>query len=237
MNTNFPNFGAMGPSAPPSFGFGAPAMGSGLMLQQAMMNQMMTQMMATMQMLFQQILGSSGSGGMAPTGASFGGSSPGAGVDSFLGGSPGARESSGTRGSTSSPSTAPATDLSKVEGTEFGKKFAAQAEKTARRINTPGLCLKGVNDTMEAMGMPVQREASAYMALDNFRNNKRFQEVKVSKEQLKSLPAGAVVIWDKGSGLPHGHISVALGNGREASSTVRDQLRLNTNFHVFVPKG
>lgn len=89
---------------------------------------------------------------------------------------------------------------------------------------------------MEAMGLPVQREASAYMALDNFRNNKRFQEVKVSKDKLSSLPPGAVVIWDKGPGLPHGHISVALGGGREASSTVRNQLKLSTNFHVFLPK-
>ncbi len=232
MNLNPPMFSGMSPASPMA-GFAMPNPATGLLFQQAMM----MQMMSAVQMLFQQILGSgAGGGAMAPASAGFGRANAASGVENFLGGSH--RSRGRARGRTSAPSSAgPTTDLSQVRGTEFGKRFAAEAEKTARRINTPGLCLKGVNDTMQAMGMPVQREASAYMALDNFRNNKRFQEVKVSKDQLKSLPAGAVVIWDKGSGLPHGHISVSLGNGREASSTVRDQLRLSTNFHVFVPKG
>ena len=227
MNINITNFGPMNPAATPTMGFGAPTMGSGFFQLQAVM----AQMMMTMQMLFQEVLSSTGGGGVASASPSFGSSTPGSGLGNFLGGSPSAG------GTSSSPSTAPTTDLSSAKGTDFGKKLAAQAEKTARSINTPGLCLKGVNDTMQAMGLPVQREASAYMALDNFRNNKRFQEVNVSRDQLKSLPAGAVVIWDRGSGLPHGHISVALGDGREASSTIRNQLSLKTNFHVFLPKG
>lgn len=227
MNINITNFGPMNPAPRPTMGFGAPSMGSGFFQLQAVM----AQMMMAMQMLFQEVLSSTGGGGVASASPSFGSSTPGSGIGNFLGGSP------STGGSGSSPSTAPTTDLSKVKGTDFGKKLAAQAEKTARSINTPGLCLKGVNDTMQAMGLPVQREASAYMALDNFRNNKHFQEVNVSRDQLKSLPAGAVVIWDRGSGLPHGHISVALGDGREASSTIRNQLSLKTNFHVFLPKG
>lgn len=142
---------------------------------------------------------------------------------------------SGNSSSNASSSTAPSTDLKNVQGSDFGKKLANQAEKTANQINTPGLCLKGVNDAMQAMGLPVHREAAAWMAVDDFQKNPKFKEVKVSKEQLKALPAGAVVIWDKGSGLPYGHISVALGDGREASSKVRNQLLLNTNFHVFLP--
>lgn len=130
----------------------------------------------------------------------------------------------------------PNANLKGGSGSDFGKQLAAQAERTAGRINTSGLCLKGVNDAMESMGLPVHREAAAWMAVDDFQKNPRFQEVKVPKDKLKSLPAGAVVIWDKGSGLPYGHISVALGDGREASSKVRDQLLLNTNFHVFLPK-
>lgn len=138
-------------------------------------------------------------------------------------------------GSAASNSAAPTTDVKNVQGSDFGKKLASQAEKTANQINTPGLCLKGVNDAMQAMGLPVHREAAAWMAVDDFQKNPKFKEVKVSKDQLKSLPPGAVVIWDKGSGLPYGHISVSLGDGREASSKVRNQLLLNTNFHVFLP--
>lgn len=223
----------MNPQASPMGGFAPVNQGFNLNFQ----SQMMTQMMAMMTMLMQQLMSTMG-GAMSPASANFGGSEASAGLGNFLGGSTGGSASApaASSGTSAAPSTGATTNASDIKGTEFGKKFAAQAEKTARRINTPGLCLKGVNDTMEAMGMPVQREASAYMALDNFQNNKRFQEIKVSKDQLKSLPAGAVVIWDKGPGLPHGHISVSLGDGREASSTVRNQLNLKTNFHVFVPK-
>ena len=121
-------------------------------------------------------------------------------------------------------------------GTDFGKQLAQRAEATANRINTPGLCLKGVNDTLESMGVHIQRRPSAYMALEDLRKNDRFREVQVSKDKLDSLPAGAIVVWGKGNNLPHGHISVSLGDGREASSKVRKQLHLNTEFHVFMPK-
>lgn len=233
MNVNAPGFPTMTPFASPLGGMN----GSCFLMQQ----QMLTMMLASMQMLLQEFLGSMGGGAMAPGFAGFGGSSAAPGVGSFLGGSPahsggGASHAGSSSHRPAQASSAPSTANLASGGTDFGKKLAAQAEKTARRINTPGLCLKGVNDTMEAMGLPVQREASAYMALDNFRNNKRFQEVKVSKDKLSSLPPGAVVIWNKGPGLPHGHISVALGGGREASSTVRNQLKLSTSFHVFLPK-
>lgn len=234
MNINISNFGQNNSPLVGS-GFPAPSAGMGFSPQNVMMMQMMTQMMTMMQMLFQQVLGSGGGSAMASPMANFGSpaASGGSGIGNFLGGSSGGAAS----GASSAAAAGPTTDLSQVKGSEFGKKFAAAAEKTANRINTPGWCLKGVNDTMQAMGMPVTRRASAYMALPDFQKSDRFQEIKVSRDQLKSLPAGAVVIWDKGAGLPHGHISVALGNGREASSTVRNQLNLKTNFHVFVPKG
>lgn len=189
----------------------------------------MLQMMGLMSQIFQQLVGGGAGTIAAPSGPSFGGTNPG-GIGKFLGGNSGGKASKGQK--------APAlADPSTIEGGSFGKKFASAAEKAAKRINTPGLCLRGVNDAMESIGIPVKREAAAYMALDDFRNNKRFQEVKMPKEKLSSLPAGAVVIWNKGSGLPYGHISVALGNGKEASSVIRNQLKLNTDYHVFLPKG
>jgi hypothetical protein len=55
-------------------------------------------------------------------------------------------------------------DLKNVRGSQFGKKLAAQAEKTANQINTPGLCLKGANDAMQAMGLPVHRQLKSLTA-------------------------------------------------------------------------
>ena len=67
-----------------------------------------------------------------------------------------------------------------------------------------------------------------------------FKEIKgLSGSELPKLPAGAVVVWGKTSASPHGHISVALGDGREASDFVGNQmtnLRGYSNFRVFMPK-
>jgi len=123
-----------------------------------------------------------------------------------------------------------------VQGSELGKRLAQRAEANAKAVNTPGWCLREVGKVLREFDLPIDRHPSAYMALNDFRKSNRFQEIKVSKEQIKSLPAGAIVIWDKGPGLPHGHISIALGDGREASSTVRNQLTLSTQFWVFLPK-
>lgn len=219
-----PSIPGLAPTSLPNAGFMPLNLGTSFMQQQ-----LLVQMMGMMQLIFQQVIGSGGGGLAAPGASNFGGSSSG-GIGNFLGGGSN-NETSGTSNS------APTTDLSNVKGNEFGKKFAAAAEKAANRINTPGQCLRGVNDAMESIGIPVKREAAAYMALDDMQKNKRFQEVKVSKDKLNSLPPGAVVVWNKGPGLPYGHISVSLGNGKEASSVVRNQLKLNTAYHVFLPKG
>jgi hypothetical protein len=146
----------------------------------------------------------------------------------------GSAPASGSQAASQSSAAAPVSGP--LSTSDFGKRFAKTAEATANKINTPGLCLKGVNDSMQAMGINPHRHPSAYMALDDFRKDPHFKEVSVSKSQLDKLPAGAVVIWGQGQGLPHGHISVALGDGREASSRVRKQLHLNSQYHVFLPK-
>ncbi|MBS2036959.1 CHAP domain-containing protein [bacterium] len=218
MDATMPTFGALQRLESP--------MAGQQMLPQMGAMQQMQMLMGEMYMLLQTLMGG------AP--AAFDGSpSPLANTETAKLGATGA---TGSTSSVGSSSNVPSADLQNLQGSDFGKKLAAQAEKTANQINTPGLCLKGVNDAMQAMGLPVHREAAAWMAVDDFQKNPHFKEVKVSKDQLKSLPPGAVVIWDKGAGLPYGHISVALGNGREASSKVRNQLLLNTNFHVFLPK-
>ena len=142
----------------------------------------------------------------------------------------------GNSGNAQSSSSALDATSGPVQGSELGKRLAQRAEANAKAVNTPGWCLREVGKVLREFDLPIDRHPSAYMALNDFRKSNRFQEIKVSKEQIKSLPAGAIVIWDKGPGLPHGHISIALGDGREASSTVRNQLTLSTQFWVFLPK-
>ena len=56
--------------------------------------------------------------------------------------------------------------------------------------------------------------------------------------ELGDLPPGAVVVWGRTAASPDGHISVALGDGREASDHIdqqRTHLRGYTNYRVFFP--
>lgn len=103
-----------------------------------------------------------------------------------------------------------------------------------------GRCLAGVNRALSQVYGQTLSYPSAYMAIKGLQGenplSSKFKEVSVSREQLKSLPAGAIVVWDRSAGNPHGHISIALGNGREASDFSMNQMTdRDAAYHVFLP--
>ena len=102
-----------------------------------------------------------------------------------------------------------------------GNRLADAAYREAMSRQTVGWCYAAVADAVERITGPFLWGSSAYMAADQLSNSSWFFEVSVS--DLRQLPAGAVVVWGKGSS-PHGHISVALGDGREASDHVTSQM-------------
>lgn len=168
---------------------------------------------------------------------------PGFGGGGFPGGSPaGNMGGSATNflGAPGSPgfgnSNAPSVNMNDIKGgTEWGRALAADAGSNA---NGPGgYCYKWVGQALARHGVNVSG-ASAYMGADQLAKNPKFREVSVPADQLKSLPPGAVVVWNKGPGHPHGHISIALGDGREASDKIRNQItNYGTSHRVFIPAG
>lgn len=77
----------------------------------------------------------------------------------------------------------------------------------------------------------------AYLAADQLATSPYFKEVYVSPESLGSLPAGAVVVWSKGSS-ESGHISIADGRGREISDHIDLQMTHHyggADARVFLP--
>lgn len=122
----------------------------------------------------------------------------------------------------------------------FATRIGNSAESVANRLGTVGRCYAGVADALAAQGVTVTG-GSAYMAANQLAGMpNKFQEIQVSPSELKNLPRGAVVVWGKTGASPHGHISVALGDGREASDHIQTQmssLRGATNYRVFLPKG
>lgn len=76
---------------------------------------------------------------------------------------------------------------------------------------------------------------------DKLAQNKNFKEIKVSSQnQLKSLPAGCVVVYGRGAARynsAHGHIEVTLGDGTAGSDGQTRNMRFAQNMRVFVPVG
>lgn len=154
--------------------------------------------------------------------------------DSFGGGRPSAP---GQAAPAAAPSSAPSGSSSGA----FGPKAARLAE-TARRVGgamgTTGWCAKGVRLSLEAAGLGGLRVPSAYMAADILARDPRFREVRMTPDQIRNLPPGAVVVTPKGyrPGSIHGHITISLGNGMEASDHVQRMI-VASGQRVFIPIG
>jgi hypothetical protein len=188
-------------------------------------NQMLTQMLSMLMQL------------MSPSASSLGGS------PSSLGGSfspastGGSSSPSSTGTGSSSGAGSGAVDASQFQGgTETGRRLAAEAQKEATNGDSSGgWCFRDAGRALAKVGINTSG-ASAYMAADQLAKNPKVKEIKVSQADLPKLPPGAIVVWDKGPGHPHGHISIALGNGKEASDLLRNQItNYGTSFRVFMP--
>ena len=98
--------------------------------------------------------------------------------------------------------------------------LAKYAKGVAEEISTGGACYTGVKWAFFNAGiindygdMP---KGGAKDALEYFDNNPdKFEKVDVKKENLKTLPAGMIIVYTK-PGLD-GHIAITNGNGQEMS--------------------
>ncbi len=126
------------------------------------------------------------------------------------------------------------TSVGTLQGTAWGKALAEDAEKN--NPGTHGWCLRGVAQALSRHGVSIGG-ASAYMAADQLAKIDKFTEVTgLSDADLKKLPAGAIVVWDRGNGHEHGHICISLGDGREVSDHVANMTQhYGTSFRVFLP--
>lgn len=204
---------------------GMQTMQSALLLQSQMMLQLMTdlvQLMLNSQAGGQALGGLAGnSGGLAQSGGSSAG---------------GLGQSGGSGGSNFSSGGGQLADPSQFQGgTEMGRKLAAAALKESTDGDSQGgWCARDVGEALRAVGLGVAR-GDAWTKAAVLANDKRFREIQVSDSDLDRLPPGAIIVWDKGPGLPYGHISIALGDGREASDLLKKQMHLKTKFRVFMP--
>ena len=120
-------------------------------------------------------------------------------------------------------------------GTDLGREIARAAlRESTDGDSNGGLCARDVRTALASVGINIPT-GDAWTKAAVLAKDDRFREVQVSKNQLDKLPPGAIVVWDKGQGMPYGHVSIALGDGREASDRLRQQSHYSTNFRVFMP--
>lgn len=122
-----------------------------------------------------------------------------------------------------------------VQSTASGALLVRKAKQVVREMGTVGWCYTGVAKSVSrAFGVQLYGD-SAYMADSQLRRSSKFKEVKnVTVSELKKMPVGTVVVWDRapassgnrgrGGGWDHGHIAVLDGKGGEYSDHYRSRM-------------
>ena len=117
-----------------------------------------------------------------------------------------------------------------------GQRIANDARREARARGTVGNCYNAVADVIDRQSGKFLQGRHAYMAAEQLAARKDlFREVPA--QDLANLPPGAVVVWGKGNS-DSGHISIALGNGQEASDHIDRQMQSHYGgapARVFLP--
>ncbi len=198
------------------------------------MNFMMQMLMTQMLMLMMQLMMGKLAGGGAASSSL--GQAAGAGGGGGTGGATGgATGSTGAGGSSTGFNTPAQQGDIPAGGTALGREIARAAlRESTDGDSNGGLCARDVRTALAAVGINIAR-GDAWTKAEVLAKDHRFREIKVSKAELDKLPPGAIVVWDKGAGMPYGHVSIALGDGREASDRLRQQSHYNTSFRVFMP--
>lgn len=125
-----------------------------------------------------------------------------------------------------------------LESKNLSEDIATHAEQVANDLHSYGKCFVGVKKILRQSGIDLEG-ASAYMAKEQLQNDARFIVANVPLDQFNKLPRGSIVVWDRSAQKPDGHISVALGNGKEASDHIQNQIMNGVKYGgytVFIPK-
>lgn len=126
----------------------------------------------------------------------------------------------------------------KVQSSTEAHKIAERARQVATKLNSKGRCYHGVKAALRSVGVELKGR-SAYMARDQLMAlPKNFMVLAVSPNKFNTLPEGSIVVWGRSAQKPHGHISIALGNGLEASDHIQKQITNGARYGeptVFIP--
>lgn len=117
---------------------------------------------------------------------------------------------------------------------EKGNKLANKALSRASGFNQQ--CAKYVSDALEEAGLSNGERGHAYQMSGILRNNNNFKEVIVSDVDWRNLPAGCILVYDKGVqgySKEYGHVQITTGDGRAVSDGITNKIKKPSA--IFIP--
>ena len=95
--------------------------------------------------------------------------------------------------------------------------IAGRALSVAERRRTSGYCYSAVSQALDPLGIKLRGRA-AYQARDLLLHDRRFMPVVISS--VDQLQRGDIIVYNRSSSHPYGHIAVYEGNYEEASDHI-----------------
>ena len=129
----------------------------------------------------------------------------------------------------------------KINGIEYNaQKGQALADRILAGLpeyrNYP-LCAKYVKEAIRDVGLGPYINGNGEYCKYILRTNPNFKETKIKGDNLKNLPAGCIIVYDKydsGYG-KDGHVEITLGDGRACSDVITEKIEESKHAYVFIP--
>lgn len=130
------------------------------------------------------------------------------------------------------------TNLPELEDAGYDKEKGGALAKDAANnaVGFTGYCAKYVRQALDRTGLGTGERGNGYEYASILSRNPNFKEISADNLNLSSLPAGCILVYDRGvSGYSSsaGHVEVTLGNGQAVSDGVTNHIK--DGARVFIP--
>lgn len=114
--------------------------------------------------------------------------------------------------------------------------LANEIAKYSSENGFDGYCARHVKQAIKDANLGSYKTGHAYQMPQILANNKNFKEISTKGINLSSLPAGCILVYDRGVSnysSAYGHTEITLGNGTAGSGGITHNIR--PGARVFVP--
>ena len=132
------------------------------------------------------------------------------------------------------------TNLPSLKEIGYSRTKARKLAKEIGKMSTEGgfdnYCARHVKEAIQYAGLGEYQNGHAYQMPAILANNKNFKEISTKGLDLSSLPAGCILVYDRGvSGYSsqYGHTEITLGDGTAGCGGITHNIR--SGARVFVP--